>query len=119
MQIRKAQVLEGTNLDGTKWKVRLSDPMLDRVYEDTQRAIGMLSREFIETEFMLSPPKGHPPERIYRQALRDRETNPQLSVRDLAEKYLPIYFPEHAEHGIKAMEQGLRRARRRVANRSK
>jgi hypothetical protein len=62
-----------------------------------------------ENEFLLSPPRGRGKEVVYQQAQKDREINPQLTVRQLAEKYFPNYFPGRADSAIRMMYQGLRR----------
>jgi hypothetical protein len=87
--------------------------MVDRMYQDQQRAIAKIKVNLAEAEFMLSPPRGHPPELTYCHALQDLQANPALTVRELAKKYFPGYFPGRAKEACTMMGQGLRRARKK------
>jgi hypothetical protein len=86
-----------------------------RKYHDLNRQIGWLRYELGKVQFLLSPPKGRPRERIYDRALSEKSNNPELTTRQLAERYFPKYFPERADAAIRMMDQGLRRATRRAA----
>lgn len=113
-EIEKAPMSDITYADGRHIVVRMSDPELVRMSEDTGGGeICRCKQELTEAEFMLSPPKGHPPDRIYRLALRDRESQPTLTVTQLAQKYLPHYFPGRSNSAVRMMDEGLRRARKR------
>ena len=94
------------------WRV-VMDPMLDRMDEDCAREINRLERETAAIDMLLNPPIGRPRERIYYKALLEKEEDPSLTIRNLAEKYLPLYFPEHAEEAIDAMRHGIASARKR------
>jgi hypothetical protein len=99
--------------------VTTADQRLLRDYYDAMRAQGLLQRQVQEIEFLLSPPPGREGELIYQQAQRDREANPQLTVRHLAEKYFPHYFPGRPDSAIRMMDQGLRRLTRKSAKPTK
>jgi hypothetical protein len=100
-------------INGKPTRVLLSDPMAYHMYEDSQRQIGRLQYDLGKIEFLLSPPKGRPSEEIYQQARRDKLDDPELTTRQLAERYFPFYFPERADSANRMMDQGLRRAARR------
>jgi hypothetical protein len=116
--IEKAPTRE-INHGGVRRVLRMSDPAVCRMLEDTERQISLCTLEIREAEVLLSPPRGRPPEAIYRQALRDLEAQPNLTTRQLAVKYLPHYFPDRAEWALNMMKEGLRRARRRTQSLAK
>ena len=95
--------------------VDLSSSTEVRNYHDLNREIGRLRYELGKVQFLLSPPKGRPRERIYEQALREKLNDSELTTRQLAERCFPYYFPERADAAIRMMDQGLRRAARRTA----
>ena len=99
------------NIGGKKRK-GVALPASPRGEADLNR-LRQINREIKELNDLISPAKGRPPEAIYEQAKRDREANPRLTVKALAEKYLPEYFPDRTRHAIDMMDQGLRRQRRR------
>jgi hypothetical protein len=99
--------------DGSEIKVRCSDPMIDRMDWDNEREIAYLKYKIRKIEELLNPARGRPRESIYELAFRDQHFDPSLTVAHLAEKYLPIYFPERKDSAIGMMRQGLRRVRRR------
>jgi hypothetical protein len=99
---------------GQKHKLRrVVSEQVDRIHNDSLRALGRIEYEIRETESLLHPSWGRENEPIYRQAQRDLAANPQLKVRQLAEKYLPHYFPKRAESAMRMMDQGLRRLNRK------
>jgi hypothetical protein len=95
-------------------QVDLSNALEVRNYHDLSREIGRLQRDLSKMEFLLTPPKGRPREGIYDQALIEKLAEPKLSIRHLAVRYFPRYFPERADAAIRMMAQGLRRASRRA-----
>jgi hypothetical protein len=99
------------------WRV-VMDPMLDRMDEDCAKEIGRLEQETAGIKLLLNPPIGRPQERMYDRALVEQAENPSLTTRILAEKYLPHYFPAHAEAAIDAMRHGIASARKRQAMRN-
>jgi len=84
-----------------------------RTHSDLLREKGRIEHEIRQVESLLYPTKGRPADPIYEQALRDLNANPQLTIRQLAEKHFPSHFPDRQEYAIAQMEQGLRRVRRR------
>lgn len=112
-RIESAPIKTVLRPDGTKLRVRLSDPYFDRLFDDNERAIGSLRVELAEARFLLSPPRGRPPDRIYELALEEKERNPELTDRQLAEKYLPNYFPDRTDYACEMIRSGLNRARQR------
>lgn len=89
------------------------DQRLLREYNDAMGTQGRIAGEIVELESLLSPPKGREKELVYQQAQQDRAANPQLTVRLLAEKYFPNYFPDRTKSAIRMMDQGLRRLTRK------
>jgi hypothetical protein len=119
--LRTRLVKDGTSLSFLDYgiiiklnQVDMSNSMDVRNYHDLNREIGRLQYDLTKIEFLLSPPKGRPPERIYDQALSERLDNPNLTPHQLAECHFPFYFPERADAAIRMMDQGLRRATRRA-----
>lgn len=99
---------------GQKLEVRrVVSEQVDRAYNDSLRELGRVWHEIRETESLLHPSRGREKELIYQQAWQDRAANPRLSVRLLAERYFPHYFPNRAESAIRMMDQGLRRLTRK------
>ncbi len=97
----------------------MSNSMVVRNYHDLNREIGRLQYELRKIEFLLSPREGAPiPEEIYQQAGRDKLDNPELTTRQLAERYFPHYFPDRANSAIRMMDQGLRRVARPAAKKA-
>jgi hypothetical protein len=105
---------------GQKCKVRrIVSEYVDRAYSDSYRELGRIKAEIRATELVLHPPMGRGEEPIYQQAQLDRASNPQLTVRLLAEKYLPQYFPNRADFATRMMDQGLRRLTRKQVSHTK
>jgi hypothetical protein len=83
------------------------------MHEDTQRQIGRRqSPSKIESLLSSSTRESTRTGEIYQQARRDKLDDPELTTRQLAERYFPFYFPERADAAIRMMDQGLRRAAR-------
>jgi hypothetical protein len=99
--------------DGSRIKVRSIDPMTDRIDWDNERELARLGYEIQRIDELLSPTRGRPPEPIYEYALQDQQLDPNLTITDLARKYLPCYFPDREDSAIEMMRQGLRRAKRK------
>lgn len=121
--LRTKLVKDGTSLPFLDYgiiikfnQVDMSNSMEVRNYHDLNREICRLQYDLTKIEFLLSPPKGRPSEEIYQQARRDKLDDPELTTGQLAERYFPRYFPERADAAIRMMDQGLRRAARRVMN---
>lgn len=110
IEVSTLEIVDGKHIEEKQMVVVThADQRLLRDYDDAMRAQGVLEHNIREIEFLLSPPKGRERELIYQQAQRDRESNPQLTVRQLAEKYFPHYLPGRADSAIRMMDQGLRR----------
>jgi hypothetical protein len=99
--------------DGSRIKVRSIDPMTDRMDWDNERGIARVGYEIQRIDELLSPTRGRPPEPIYECALQDQQLDRNLTVADLARKYLPGYFPDRKDSAIEMIRQGLRRAKRK------
>ena len=99
---------------GRKLKARsIVSEEVYRAHHDSLRELGRIAYEIREIESLLHPSRGREQETIYQKAQRDRVANPRLTVRQLAEKYIPHYFPNRADSAIRMMDEGLRRARKR------
>ena len=106
-QIRELQVSREAFL--RSYRQDRFDNVAERLAHDTQRAIDQLTWELSEIEFILHAPRGRPPERAYDQALRELERDPKPTLRELAEKFFPHYFPDRAQIAVDMIRQGIYR----------